>query len=207
MNWTAMSRAYKLAYRFGFAPWEKAGVAGQQQLASLLDREEGDRHPPYGKALDLGCGRGAHSIALAKRGWEVTGVDVVPQAVQAAQERAAAEGVDARFLCADLAAMAPNAVGKGFDLSLDVGCFHGLKDQQRTAMAESVNAVAADEATLLMLAFQPGKRGPLPRGASRQDIETAFVGWSVVDEGAAETAGMPGPLKKAAPRWYRLRRI
>lgn len=201
-----MSRAYKLAYRLGFAPWERAGEAGQHQLASLLEREEEERHPPYGKALDLGCGRGAHSIALAKRGWEVTGVDVVPRAVKAAQKRAAAEGVDVRFLCADVAAMSPHEVGKEFELFLDVGCFHGLSDEQRRAMGESVNAVAAAGATLLVMAFQPGRRGPLPRGASRQDIEAAFVGWRVTDEGAAETAGMPGPLKNAAPKWYRLRR-
>ncbi len=201
-----MSRAYKLAYRVGFTPWERAGEAGQRQLASLLDREEAERRAPYGKALDLGCGRGTHAIALAKRGWEVTGVDVVPQAISAAQERAAATAVDVNFLCADVTAVSPSVVGKEFEFFLDVGCFHGLRDEQRLAMAESVNAVAAPDATLLLLAFQPGKRGPLPRGASQEDIHTAFSGWTVVDTGAAETAGMPGPLKKAAPMWYRLRR-
>jgi len=60
---------------------------------------------------------------------------------------------------------------------------------------------AVADATLLMLAFQPGRRGPLPRGADRGDIETAFPGWTVLDEEPADVSGMPGPLKSAAPRW------
>ena len=201
-----MSRAYKIAYRLGITPWERAGEAGKQQLAGLLDREEQERALPYGKALDLGCGRGTHSIDLARRGWEVTAVDVVPKAIQDAKKRAAERGVPVDFVVADVTAMSASDVGKGFAFFLDVGCFHGLTDNQRLAMAESVTNVATADATLLLMAFQPGKRGPLPRGAGLQDIERSFDRWAVVDEGAAETAGMPGPLKKASPRWYRLRR-
>ena len=69
-----------------------------------------------------------------------------------------------------------------------------------------MSAVASKDATLLLLAFQPRRRGPLPRGASRADIMTAFTGWAVVADEAADTSGMPGPLKNAAPRWYRLSR-
>lgn len=201
-----MARGYQVAYQLGVAPWERAGEAGADQLASLLGREEQERSAPYGKALDLGCGRGSHSVTLARRGWEVTGVDVVPKAIKAARERATAEGVDVNFLVADVTALSPNEVGKGFEFLLDVGCFHGLNDEQRQAMATSVTALAAADATLLLFAFQPGKRGPLPRGADQDKIQSAFTGWTVVDSDGAETAGMPGPLKKAAPRLYRLRR-
>ena len=201
-----MSRGYQLAYRRGITPWERAGEAGKQQLASLLEREEQERAVPYGKALDLGCGRGIHSIDLARRGWEVTAVDVVPKAIQDAKKRAAERGVPVDFVVADVTAMSASDVGRGFTFFLDVGCFHGLADNQRLAMAESVTNLATSDATLLLLAFQPGKRGPLPRGASRQDVERFLDRWTVVDEGAAETAGIPRPLKKASPRWYRLRR-
>jgi len=73
-------------------------------------------------------------------------------------------------------------------------------------MGGGVTAVAAPDATLLMLAFQPRRRGPLPRGADRGGIETAFPGWTVLDEEPADVSGMPGPLKSAAPRCYRLQR-
>lgn len=44
-----------------------------------------------GRALDVGCGEGADAIWLASRGWEVTGTDVSPVAL----ERAAANAADA----------------------------------------------------------------------------------------------------------------
>jgi SAM-dependent methyltransferase len=201
-----MSTGYKLAYRLGITPWEAAGEAGRAQLATLFDREEADRPAPFGKALDLGCGRGSHAIALAKRGWDTTGVDIVAKAVETAQQRAEADHVDVRFVPADVTTLSPAAVGSDFALFLDVGCFHGLRAEQRLAMGKSVSSVAAADATLLLLAFRPGRRGPLPGGASREDIERAFPGWSVTDVVTAETAGMPGPLKKAEPQWYRLQR-
>ncbi len=42
----------------------------------MFDREERGRQPPYGRAVDLGTGSGIWGIELAKRGWQVTGVDL-----------------------------------------------------------------------------------------------------------------------------------
>jgi hypothetical protein len=74
-------------------------------------------------------------------------------------------------------------------------------------MGRSIDAVAAPDATLLMLAFKPGATPrPLPRGADAASIERALPGWRVVDTGPAPTDGMPVLLRKAAPTWYRVRR-
>lgn len=51
------------------------------QMTAWLDREQEGREPPYGKALDIGCGTGRDSVELARRGWEVTGIDMIPKAV------------------------------------------------------------------------------------------------------------------------------
>ena len=56
------------------------------------------------------------------------------------------------------------------------------------------------------LAIRPGRRGPFPRGASRDDIEAAFPGWEVVNEEAADTTGAPRWIRREEPRFYRLRR-
>ncbi len=50
-----------------------------------------------GPVSDLGCGPGAHTLALARRGYEVVGVDGSPRMVEVARTRAAREKVDARF--------------------------------------------------------------------------------------------------------------
>ena len=106
----------------------------------------------------------------------------------------------ARFLRGDVTAL-PADVGTGYRLILDFGAFHGLSDPQRKAMGEQVNAAAAPEATLLMVAFEPGWRGPLPRGANRADIQAAFPGWTITDE-------HPLPTQRVgAIHLYRLRRL
>lgn len=54
------------------------------------------------KILDLACGFGRHSLALARRGFDVTGVDITPDYVRFASETAGEEGLSARFFCADI---------------------------------------------------------------------------------------------------------
>ena len=64
-----MGVPYKFFYRLGFHPWEDLAEHPPfaDKLAELFDREEEGREPPYGPALDLGCGSGIWGIELAKR--------------------------------------------------------------------------------------------------------------------------------------------
>lgn len=196
---------YRLAYWLGFTPWERASVTHGHLLAALLDREQAERKVPYGSALDLGCGSGIWSVELARRGWSVVGVDKVPRALERARDRAQAAGVDVRFVRGSVTALGELGIGSGFQFLLDVGCFHGLNDAQRAAMGREVTALAASGATLLELVWAPARRGPLPRGASRQDLETAFAGWKVIAEDPIAGEALPKALQNADPRCYRLR--
>jgi SAM-dependent methyltransferase len=201
-----MTKGYAVAYALGLTPWERAGQSGADALDKLIARAEDEFNGPS-RALDLGCGSGAHLVALARRGWDVTGVDAIGKAVRRARARAAAAGVQATIVQGDVTALDPADVGTDYRLLLDIGCFHGLAEEERTRMGRSASAVAAPDALLVMLAFRPGvARKPLPRGADAADIESAFRGWHVVDIEHAPTDGMPKPLRKAAPAFYTLRR-
>lgn len=200
-----MGRFYTFAYTIGFRPWEKAGRAGTEQLRSLLATAESGG-PTHGVALDIGCGTGTHTIELARRGWQAMGVDNQPKAIRLAREQAQAERSEATFEEADVTALGDANLPADVRLFLDIGCFHDLSPEGRRKMADGVTALAAPGATLLLLAFQPGRRGPLPKGADQREIEQTFVGWKTVDTVPAVTDGMPGPLRKAAPTWYRMRR-
>jgi SAM-dependent methyltransferase len=197
-----MSTGYALAYRFGITPWERAGKTADASFSALLDREEADRTSPWGRALDLGCGRGAHTHQLAHRGWQAIGIDNVARAIDAARQ---ADSSSASFAVADVTTLRTQDLGT-FDFFLDVGCFHGLRPEQRSAAAQAITAIANPGATMLMLAFQPNRAPLLPAGVTRTDITDAFTGWELLNSQPADTSGMPGPLKKTAPQWYRLRR-
>jgi precorrin-6B methylase 2 len=156
--------------------------------------------------LDIGCGTGAHTIELARRSWQAIGIDNQPKAIRLAREHAQTEQSSATFEEADVTALRDTRLPEDVRLFLDIGCFHDLPPEGRRAMAEGVTALAARDATLLLLAFQPGKRGPLPRGADQEELEKTFDGWKTVDTVPAVTDGMPRPLRKAAPTWYRMQR-
>ena len=58
---------------------------------------------PVRSILDLGCGTGRHSVELARRGYEVTGVDLSEGMLERARRRAKAEGVSGTtFLLGDV---------------------------------------------------------------------------------------------------------
>jgi SAM-dependent methyltransferase len=200
---------YELAYKIGFHPWEDLAehppFAGK--LLELVAREEDGREPPYGPALDLGCGSAVWGVRLAKRGWEVTGVDVVEKALRRARERIQAAGVEMRLVHGDVTALREADVGTGFRLVLDTGTFHGLTDAQQEAMGREVSAICADDATVMLDCFSRRHRGPLPRGASRPDVERAFPGWEISDVEVADTEpDVLARLFKFDERFYRLRR-
>jgi SAM-dependent methyltransferase len=201
---------YELAYRIGFHPWEgaEAQPAFVRTISELLADEEDGREPPYGPALDLGCGSAIWGVKLAERGWQVTGVDIVDRALERARERIDQASVEVRLLHADVTDLRAAKIGSNFRLVLDTGTFHGLSDSDRRAMGREVSALAAPDATVLMIAWTPRRRGPLPRGTSREEIEAAFPGWKVTSQ---RPSGFEAPkpvalLMKPDERWYRLRR-
>lgn len=62
-----MSRWYRLLYRFRITPWESDSETLGSQIDALLTAEEAHRTAPYGTAVDLGCGMGRWSNAMAGR--------------------------------------------------------------------------------------------------------------------------------------------
>ena len=161
-----------------------------------------ERSHPLGRAIDLGCGRGLYTNELARRGWEATGVDTVPRAIDAANRRSVS---GATFVVGDVTNLAPAELGR-FDFFLDIGCFQGLDAEQRLCQGAGVSALAHPGATLLLLSFGPSRWRSLVGGASQEEVEIAFAGWEMLAVEPADTAGLGWPMNKTAPRWYRLRR-
>ncbi len=76
----------------------------------LVDRTVGVLHESLahpGTVADLGCGPGAHALALARLGHDVVGLDGSPRMIEVARARAARDGVEARFEVGDVAATLP----------------------------------------------------------------------------------------------------
>jgi SAM-dependent methyltransferase len=192
-----------LADERGVSPVYRAAEDSRLLAETAVGYVDGDE-----LALDVGTGSGIWAVELAKRGWQVTGIDIVDRALQRARDRIQTASVGVRLVHGDVAALREAGVEPGFRLVLDTGTFHGLDSALRRAMGREVSAVATDDATVLLLAWSPQRRGPLPRGVSDDEIQTAFPDWNVTDVGPTHFEA-PEPvelLMRPNERWYRLRR-
>ncbi|UCG79439.1 MAG: class I SAM-dependent methyltransferase [Nitrospirota bacterium] len=81
-----------------------------------------------GKALDIGTGPGTQAIALAERGFKVTGTDLSGTAIRKARIKAEEAGVTVDFRQDD---MLDSTLGTTFDLVFDRGVFHTMQPDMR----------------------------------------------------------------------------
>ncbi len=75
------------------------------------------RAPAGARILDAPCGFGRHSLALARRGFDVTGVDLSETELRRAKERAAAAGLPLQLVRQDMRDM---EFSGEFDLALNL---------------------------------------------------------------------------------------
>ena len=69
------------------------------------------------KILDLACGFGRHSLEFARRGYDVTGIDITPAYIDYANEQAKKENLNAKFICQDIRTI---TFDKEFDVVLNM---------------------------------------------------------------------------------------
>lgn len=136
-------------YRERFLPWDTGRTSSE--LQQVLRQQA----VPVGRALELGCGTGTNSVWLAQQGFEVTGVDVAPLAIEAAQRRASAADVNVRFVVADVFQL-PDLPGP-FAFFFDRGCYHAVRRNDPERYAPAVARHLA-----------PGARGLLLTGNARE---------------------------------------
>ena len=185
---------FRVFYRIGFTPWDGHPIA--QQLRDLVEGTQDTPPLPAGMALDLGCGTGDSSIYLARHGWNVTGVDFVPKALEKAHAKAA--NLSINFAHADVTHLSQAGIGADFRLIVDNGCLHNMSDHDRDAYVREVTAVAAPDARLLIVAFRPGGRFGV-RGIEPAEMERRFTpAWTLL------SAGQENELDRETPTRYYL---
>lgn len=158
-------------YRDGNLPWDTGRPS--TELQNVL------RTHAIGpcRALEIGCGTGNNSVWLAQQGFEVTGIDLAPLAVERAQERARAAGIHAHFLAADVLQL-PELKGS-FAFFFDRGCYHAVRRSAPQQYAPAVARQLAAGARGLILAGnarEPHEPGPpvVTEAQLREELGLAF---------------------------------
>jgi magnesium-protoporphyrin O-methyltransferase len=134
-----------------------------------------ERHlPPGARVLDAGCGTGLCSVLLAKHGYTVTAIDIAPQMVKAAQQRAQTLGVAERitFVAGDL-----EIVSGQYDA---VVCLDVLIHYPQPGFAEMCTRLASLSRGPFIMTYAPYNSllaslhwvgGHFPRSERRTDIQ------------------------------------
>ncbi len=106
-----------------------------------------------GRAVDLGCGHARNAIFLARRGFDVEGVDYSRTAIDWAGERVRDAGVDVRLRCQSVFAW--ECAAGSVDLVYDSGCFHHLPPHRRRTYVERVTTALKPGGWFGLTCFRP----------------------------------------------------
>jgi len=159
-----------------------------------------------GTALDLGCGAGVFSVYLAKEGYEVTGLDFIPKALEMADKLAKENQVDVTWVQADLLTWNPNLK---FDIILDSGCLHTIsntgkfKEQLVNWLAPGGDFILGHFGRRSFFDWRPV--GPIRR--SKNDLEKLFAPeLRLIEYDARIQANVPlpvGPSVQLQSLWFK----
>ena len=136
---------YEVLYRYFRAPWD---IGPREELVALV---ESGRLKPC-RAIDLGSGTASNCIYLAQHGFDVTGVDFAPAAIEKGKALAKVAGVSVDFIVDDLTGL--KHVNGTFDLLVDYGTLDDLSPKKREHHLRNVLPLTHPGSLLLLYAFE-----------------------------------------------------
>ncbi len=92
--------------------------------------------PRRGNVLELGCGDGANALWLTEMGYEVSGVDIAPFAIEWAREKARVRNLSIDFQVGDVLNLS-QYTDNTFDIVLDGHCLHCIIGDDRALCLNS----------------------------------------------------------------------
>ena len=122
---------------------------------------------PPGRALDLGCGTGTNLLTMAQSGWDVTGVDLAGLSVVKARRKLRRAGFRGKVIRGSVSD--DLGLGSGYDLVLDMGCYHNLTADERSSYRELLHRRLSPGGTFLLYAHWR-RSAASPHGFNEEDI-------------------------------------
>ncbi len=138
-------------YATGETPWDSGTPSPE------LIRVVAAGKVPGRTVLEMGCGTGTNAIELARRGYRVTAVDLVPMAIERARDKAKDAGVTIDFRAGDLTTI---DLGGPYDGLLDIGLYHGIRNRNLAGFTSMLQRVSRPGTRWLSLAGNANETTP-----------------------------------------------
>ncbi len=146
--------------------------------------------------LDLGTGPGTQAVALAQRGFRVTGTDISAPAVAKARARYARENMSVCFVEDDIL---DTGLVDRFDAVFDRGCFHVFPEEKRNDYVGAVQKLLRPGGLLFLKCFSTEET--MEEGPYRftpEEMRGYFEGpFEILEIRPAEFQGTIEPFPKA----------
>jgi len=117
----------------------------------LVDLVESKRILPC-ETVDLGCGAGNYAVWFASMGFEVTGIDLSPKAIEMAQELSRKKGVTCDFMAEDLTGDL-GRFHQSFDFAYDWEVLHHVFPEDRDQYVLNVQKLLKPGGRYLSVCF------------------------------------------------------
>lgn len=128
------------------------------------------------KGVDIGCGNGYFTRALYKAGYDVFGVDISPQMLSVARQKAAAEGVRSEFLLGDITKLKLNG-RVDFAVAVNDCVNYVPKDRLASAFSKVYSALNRGGAFLFDISSEYKIRSVLGENMFGEDGESISYMW------------------------------
>ncbi len=180
-DWDRVYRDYLLEE----LPWELG-----KPRETLVELVESGRIKPC-KTLDVCCGAGTNTIYLAKRGFEVTAVEISRQAIRYAKQKTRRAKADIQFVLGSFVTL-PFRDEK-FCFVFDMGCFHHVTIEDRERFIRGIWRVLKPVRGQYLLTCFSDKNGPawnhFTKDQLAQYFSSRFKFQSVEHYGSVEADG------------------
>jgi len=171
---------YELIYRF--VPVDMI-FGSSPKIEKFVELAINGRIAPC-KAITLGCGVGRETIYLAKKGFDVIGLDFSPTAIKKARRRAKAAVVEIEFIVDDLTNL--RHVEGTFDLVTDFGALNDMSQKSRDQYMENVLPLTHPGSQYLMFCFD--------KMLSPVEVTRRFEEYFSIEVLETRPEGFPGTL-------------
>lgn len=126
---------------------------------------------PKGKTLDICCGAGTNALYLAKKGFQVTGIDISSKVVSYAKAKASKANLKIRLQVENFLSLPFE--DEEFNFVFDMGCFHHVKVKDRNVFIRGIHRVLKKGGFYLMVCFS-NKNGPAWNHFTKEQILQLF---------------------------------
>ncbi len=118
--------------------YEKPGAVwtSEEPPEELKELIESKKIKPC-KCLDAGCGEGFYSIYLAKKGFDVLGIDLSENAIKYAKQNAEKAKVKIKFLARNVSEL--GKLNEKFDFILEWALLHHITPEKRKKYIKNIN--------------------------------------------------------------------